>query len=369
MLLLAILPIFQARTQQTEDPVTTISLQAIPGLQYDVVRFSVKPGEKIKLIFTNNDDMGHNLLITTPGSRLEIVNAALQLAEKGPIMDYIPASPQVLWNIPVTYPGERKSVQFIAPKAPGAYPYVCTYPGHGFVMYGVMYVSTDGKMPDITEDLNIPPSRRQETSSEKSDPKSHTLHQEEKLLSPHPYEPVPPYLYRVFIEGSGLASIAVNLPHNLSYCWDAGACQLRFAWEGGFLDNRDLWHGHKNAYAKILGEIFYRDKTIFPLRIGDPQKIPAVEYKGYRLIKRYPEFHYQLSGKDVYELIHPKPDGSGLIRTFRISEVEAPVWFIYDREDGVSYESSAGEWEGRVLKLTSTEAKEFTITMTKKTGK
>src|SRR5690606_5009013 len=106
-------------------------LEAVTGLQYDLVRFAVKPGEKVELVFTNNDDMGHNLLIAKPGSRIEVVNTALQLAEKGPGMDYIPDIPQVLWSIPVLYAGESQSIQFVAPKEQGAYPYVCTYPGHG----------------------------------------------------------------------------------------------------------------------------------------------------------------------------------------------------------------------------------------------
>src|SRR5690606_25804045 len=147
------------------DGVKTINIEAVTGLQYDLVRFAVKPGEKVKLVFTNQDDMGHNFLITQPGARNEVVNAALQLAEKGPEMDYIPDLPQVLWSIPVIYLGESKSREFTAPNRPGACPYVCTYPGYGFVMYGVMYVSSDESMPDIRNDENIPPTRREEAAA------------------------------------------------------------------------------------------------------------------------------------------------------------------------------------------------------------
>src|SRR5690554_1125548 len=243
-LLFFILLTVQVHSQQA----TTINIQVIPGLQYDLVRFQVKPGEKVKLVFSNDDDMGHNLLITAPGSREEVVNAALQLAEKGPQMDYIPPMPQVLWSIPVIYAGESQSLEFEAPKEPGAYPYVCTYPGHGFLMYGVMYVSESETMPDLAEDPHIPPLRRQADLSHEN-LADHSAHQEEKPPPLHPYATIPPYYYRVFIEGSGLASIAVHLPGKLSYCWDAEACQLHFAWQGEFLDNADLWHGHKNAYA------------------------------------------------------------------------------------------------------------------------
>jgi azurin len=365
-LLLIFVSVFQTNAQQPEAQVTLINIEAIPGLQYDKVRFAVRPGEKVKLVLTNKDDMGHNLLITAPESRLEIVNEALQLAEKGPRMDYIPESPQVLWAIPVIYAGESRSVTFNAPKQPGAYPYVCTYPGHGFVMYGVMYVLADGEMPAVTEDPNIPPPRREAALPEHNRDKAHAAHLDQKKQPLHPYEPTPPYLYRVFIENSGLASIAVNLPQNISYCWDATACQLRFAWTGDFLNNTDLWHGHKNAYAKILGNVFYRDKTTYPIRIGSPNTIPEAEYEGYRLIQRYPEFHYLLSGIAVYEIIHPKPDGSGLIRKFSIPEIEEPVWFVFDPDDEVDYEASTGKWENGQLKLSPQQAREFTIIMTKK---
>lgn len=365
-LLLVFVSVFQINAQQPEEQATLINIEAIPGLQYDKVRFAVRPGEKVKLVFTNKDDMGHNLLITAPESRLEIVNAALQLAEKGPRMDYIPESPQVLWAIPVIYSGESQTLEFSAPKQPGAYPYVCTYPGHGFVMYGVMYVLADGEMPDITEDPNIPPSRREAPLSENNMNKDHDVHLNQKNQPLHPYDPKPPYLYRVFIENSGLASIAVHLPQNISYCWDATACQLRFAWTGDFLDNTDLWHGHKNAYAKILGEVFYRNKTAYPIRIGNLNTIPEAEYEGYRVVDRYPEFHYLLSGIEVYEIIHPKPDGSGLIRKFRIPEIEEPVWFVFDPDDGVNYEATTGEWRDGQLKLSPEQARDFTIIMTKK---
>jgi hypothetical protein len=32
------------------------------GLQYDQVRFSVKPGAKVKITLTNADEMSHNMV-------------------------------------------------------------------------------------------------------------------------------------------------------------------------------------------------------------------------------------------------------------------------------------------------------------------
>jgi hypothetical protein len=42
------------------------------------------------------------------------------------------------------------------------------------------------------------------------------------------------------------------------------------------------------------------------------------------------------------------------------------IWFVFDPEDGVSYQSSAGKWINNTLKLLPDEVRQFTITMTKK---
>ncbi|MEX2232098.1 MAG: plastocyanin/azurin family copper-binding protein [Cyclobacteriaceae bacterium] len=349
---------------QNDTDTTTITLNAVAGLQYDLVRFSVKPGAKVKVVLTNMDDMSHNLLFTKPGKREYVVNEALQLEEKGPSMDYIPDSPEVLWSIPVTSPGEVKTLTFTAPGATGVYPYVCTFPGHGFSMYGAMYVNTDGKMPELEKDENIPLSRR---GGDKHD-QAHASHPQQSQRA-HPYELTPPYLYRAYMNDASPASIAVNLPHDLSYCWDTETCELRYAWQGAFVDNAGLWKGKPNSEAKVFGTIFYRNGVRQPLRIGKAETISIVGYKGYRLINRYPEFHYTLDGVDVYEIIHPTEAGDGLIRTFSIPEGKKDLWFQVDARDGMKYESSAGQWQNNRLMIPASDVKKFSIVMIKKRGK
>ena len=66
----------------------------------------------------------------------------------------------------------------------------------------------------------------------------------------------------------------------------------------------------------------------------------------------------------MYELIQSTEDGNGLIRRFRIPDIDQPVWFDRNLEDeAIFYESSVGKWNGSRLMLTREEAKEFTITM------
>lgn len=366
--LLTFLSTVQLFAQPETDTVRTIKIDVLVGLQYDLVRFSVKPGEKLKLIFSNSDDMSHNLLITKPGARLEVVNQAINLGQNGPEMDYIPKSSSILWAIPVVNPNQSRILSFTAPKQAGIYPYVCTLPGHGMIMFGAMYVSNDGQMPQLKDDLHIPPNRRTDDKLSQSKHQPNKGHHDVKINPLHPYTPVSPYFYRVFIEGSSPAAIAVSLSADLSYCWDAGTCKLRFAWKGGFLDNSELWKGKGDASAKVVGNVFFRDKTQFPLTINADNFNPIIDYKGYKLINRYPEFHYTVNGIDVYELIMPNVDGSGLIRTFRIPNAKTTVWFNTDPFDGVSYSSSVGFWEGNRLKLNPMEAKKFSMTMRLKEG-
>jgi len=218
-------------------------------------------------------------------------------------------------------------------------------------------------MPDLQDDEDIPPLRRLDDRDQGH--ASHTQHG----ARAHPYEPAPPYLYRAYMNDASPASIAVNLPNELSYCWDTETCELRYAWEGRFVDNSGLWKGKPNSEAKVLGKIFYHNGVRQPLRIGKPEIVPAVAYKGYRLINRYPEFHYTLDGIDVYEVIHATASGDGLVRTFSVPEGKKALWFHVDPKDGMKYESSAGVWQNNRLMIPASDVKKFSIVMKKKENK
>ena len=61
--------------QEAEEIERPIGIKAIAGLKFDVTRIRVKPGERIRLTLTNADEMDHNLVITKPGARQEVVEA------------------------------------------------------------------------------------------------------------------------------------------------------------------------------------------------------------------------------------------------------------------------------------------------------
>lgn len=326
---------------------TNITLRAVPGLKFDQLRFSVKPGAQVTLTLINNDDMDHNVLITRPGKRQEVVDAAAALQDKGPQMDFIPDSESVLWSIPVISPGESVSINFTAPTKTGAYPYVCTYPGHGFIMFGVMHV-TNNDMPPLAEDPDVP------TAHQNGIDNDHTNHSERPT----------PFLYRTFIDDIGPAVIAVRLTNKLSYAWDAAECRFRYAWTGEFLNMEKLWAGHKQATAIVLGNKIWVEES-YPLRVGAKGNIPDVKFKGYKLIDGYPEFHYTINGVEVYEFIKEAKDGKELIRSFRIPDATQTVWFNASANHTI-HASTTGKWSNGILELSPDEAKSFKIIMTKK---
>jgi azurin len=118
----------------------SLVISTLPGMKYDQSRMTVKAGSKVKLTFYNNDDMPHNIVFTTPGGADAVGKAAMNLGLKGQAMDYVPNMSQVLFHSGLLGPGASETLYFTAPKKPGAYMYVCTFPGHYQTMRGVLMV-------------------------------------------------------------------------------------------------------------------------------------------------------------------------------------------------------------------------------------
>ncbi|WP_188504337.1 PVC-type heme-binding CxxCH protein [Parapedobacter pyrenivorans] len=122
----------------------SITIKAIIGeMKYDITNFTAKAGQTLKIVFENPDHMQHNLLILKPGTFEKVGQAADELAKQpnGVEMQYIPATPDVLFSTPLVNPADRYELTFTVPATPGDYPYVCTFPGHWRIMHGVMKVT------------------------------------------------------------------------------------------------------------------------------------------------------------------------------------------------------------------------------------
>jgi putative heme-binding domain-containing protein len=147
--LASLLPLDQAkqvRSELGELGVRVIRMATVPDqMLFDKERIVVKAGKPVEIFFDNNDLMPHNFVVTQPGALEQIgmlgETTALQpgALEHG----YVPQSNKILLKSKLIQPRNSQKLSWTAPKQPGVYPYVCTYPGHWRRMYGALYVVED----------------------------------------------------------------------------------------------------------------------------------------------------------------------------------------------------------------------------------
>jgi glucose/arabinose dehydrogenase/plastocyanin/lysophospholipase L1-like esterase len=120
-----------------------LRVQAVPNQMIFAPReLRVKAGAKVRLIFDNPDLMLHNFVLVARGAEEEIGALADKLAAdpNGMAKQYVPTSPKILFSTPLVEPNKKAELTFDAPKEPGEYPYLCTFPSHWRVMQGVLIV-------------------------------------------------------------------------------------------------------------------------------------------------------------------------------------------------------------------------------------
>jgi glucose/arabinose dehydrogenase/azurin/lysophospholipase L1-like esterase len=115
-------------------------------MRYDLPRLVVEPGKPFEVILENDDFMPHNLVFVQPGTREAVANAAStmkpdQLDSQG--RAYLPSSKDVIAASRLLEAGQRQTLKLTAPTTPGAYEYVCTFPGHWTLMWGTLVVTSD----------------------------------------------------------------------------------------------------------------------------------------------------------------------------------------------------------------------------------
>ncbi len=119
-----------------------IVLDTGKNLTFKDAVIKVKAGEAIKFTLRNPDVVPHNWALTRPG-KLQAVGEASNALIADPdayLRHYVPQTDDVLFYTDIVEAGERTTISFEAPKKPGRYPYLCTFPGHWTVMNGVMIV-------------------------------------------------------------------------------------------------------------------------------------------------------------------------------------------------------------------------------------
>jgi putative heme-binding domain-containing protein len=114
-------------------------------MSYDKDVVAVQAGKPVEFLLENTDLMPHNFVIAEPGS-LEEVGLLAETHAQEPAFaarHFVPQSSKILAAAGLMLPRESQRLTFNAPRAPGVYPFVCTYPGHWRRMYGALYVVDD----------------------------------------------------------------------------------------------------------------------------------------------------------------------------------------------------------------------------------
>ena len=314
------------------------------GLKYDPIALHVRPGEKVELLFDNIDEMMHNFVLVSPGSRMEVVEAAIALGADGPARHFVPDSPKVLASSPVVLPGKKVTITFHAPEKEGEYPYVCTFPGHGFLMHGILFVAKE--RPKKIDALLAKAASETSTQSALANPSTSAV----------------AVVHRTFMPDCSPAAIAVSLPGGHSYCWDAGNCRLRYAWRDGFIKKNGSF-GRWRTLPHIVGRVYHRELS-FPFRFTGKHNEPVeTKFRGYRLLGGIPEFRYEVNGTEVTEFLAKLPGNSGLTRRFAVQNAPSDLLFHLDPDAGVEITCDKGRIDEGAIRLTPKEAKNFTLTL------
>ncbi len=130
-------------------------------MQYDRKEFTVLAGMKVRLVFSNPDAMDHNLIMVQPDSAAKVAVAAMKMEEtgEGTKKHWRPDSDSILFASRMLRHGESEELEFTAPRTPGRYEYLCTFPGHWQLMRGVMNVvaKLDRDILAINKSVDEPP--------------------------------------------------------------------------------------------------------------------------------------------------------------------------------------------------------------------
>jgi azurin len=114
-------------------------------MQYDKKALEVTTGQKVTITLKHvgklpKAAMGHNIVILKPGT---VVPTFAMKGMTAPANGYIPQDEEskktMVAHSETIGGGESSTFTFTAPE-PGAYPYVCTFPGHFALMQGVLTV-------------------------------------------------------------------------------------------------------------------------------------------------------------------------------------------------------------------------------------
>ncbi len=122
-----------------------VTIVANDAMKFDVTEIIAQPGEALAVTLVNKGtmpkfSMGHNWVLLAANVD---ANAFAMDAAQAVKTEYVPAAraKEVVASTKLLGPNESDTALFYAPKQPGRYVYLCTFPGHFQVgMKGVLVV-------------------------------------------------------------------------------------------------------------------------------------------------------------------------------------------------------------------------------------
>lgn len=147
VLVVALLALAAPLSGAPTDPANprTVSITAGDNMKYSVTQIAARRGERLRIVLTSTGTMpkmamAHNVVFLAKGADADaFVNASAMARDNGFIapafMSNLLAATQLAGN------GETVEVTFDAPRTPGRYDFVCSFPGHYLAgMRGVLIV-------------------------------------------------------------------------------------------------------------------------------------------------------------------------------------------------------------------------------------
>jgi len=120
----------------------TIQIKTMTAqMKYDLSEFTVRPGQQVKLVFENGDDLPHNFVLCQPGTdTAAMALKQMEKPEEAVKRNWLPDDNRIWAHSKMLNPHEKEEITFTVPEKSGDYPFVCTFPGHALTMNGKMKV-------------------------------------------------------------------------------------------------------------------------------------------------------------------------------------------------------------------------------------
>ncbi|MEX0772914.1 MAG: ThuA domain-containing protein [Balneolales bacterium] len=137
---------------------------------------------------------------------------------------------------------------------------------------------------------------------------------------------------RTYMPEAHPGAFAITFPQGPGICYDPVRGGINYIWDGDYIDLRPRWTTKQGQPAKYIGDIFYSENSLQPMRTGSPDREPEYQFRGYRIVDGLPEFSYTINGRLVREEMRPLENGEGVERHFQV-EGDEPFWLMLEPQN------------------------------------